>query len=156
MDTRNAVHRIRKLLHTQRLAVLATEGIKGPYCNLVAFVPSEDLRCLYFATTRNTRKFDNLSRKERVSLLVDNRRNIPEDIHKAIAVTALGRVNECRGIEREAALTLFLERHPYLSEFAASPSGALLKISVETYLFVSAFQNVLEVHIDETVDHISL
>lgn len=150
IDIPMAVHRIKTLLQSQGLAVLATEGSRGPYCNLVAFVPSEDLKSLYFATTRSTRKFNNLSREARVSLLVDNRRNAPEDLHKAVAVTALGTVRECPAAERETALSLYIKRHPYLSEFVTSPSGAFLKVSVETYLFVWAFQNVMEVHFDET------
>ena len=115
----------------------------------MAFAASEDLKTLYFATTRNTRKFENLNRRPRVSLLVDNRRNVPEDLHSAMAVTALGTVSECGGQERETGLSLFLYRHPYLEGFADSPGGALLKIRVETYLLVSQFQNVIEVHIDE-------
>ncbi len=116
----------------------------------MAFAPAEDLKTLYFMTTRNTRKFRNLMKKDRVSLLVDDRHNVPEDLHLAVAVTILGTVTECRGPEREKGLALFLDRHPYLTEFAGSPSGALLKVCVETYLFVSRFQNVVEVHIDET------
>lgn len=149
IDIPKAVQQIRELLHSQRLAVLSTEGTRGPYCNLVAFAPSKNMKVLYFTTTRSTRKFANLSRETRVSLLVDNRRNSPEDFHQAVAVTALGTVTECLGDDREAGLSLFLKRHPYLSEFTASPSGAFLKISVQTYLFVWAFQNVLEVHVNE-------
>lgn len=108
------------------------------------------MKTLYFTTTRNTRKFQNLNRLDRVSLLVDNRRNVPEDLHSAMALTALGTVSECRGQERERGLDLFLGKHPYLKGFADSPSGALLKIRVETYLFVSQFQNVIEVHLDES------
>lgn len=156
MDIAQAIPRIRKLFLSQRLAVLATQGEKGPYCNLVAFAPSEDLKFIYFATTRSTRKFDNLSHQNRVSLLMDNRRNIPADLHQAVAVTALGRASECRGAEREKGLDLFLKRHPYLSDFADSPSGTLLKVYVETYLLVSSFQNVLEVNVDETAHTDSL
>ena len=79
---------LRTLFDGQRLAVLATHSEGQPYCSLVAFVPSDDLRDLVFATTRATRKFANMQGDERVALLVDSRSNCDEDFHRAVAATA--------------------------------------------------------------------
>ena len=99
-----------------------------------------------FATTRATRKFANLTSDSRAAMLVDNRSNGEEDIHSAMAVTATGVVGEVSDSEKDEALTLYLEKHPYLKDFVNSPSCAFLKLTVGTYYLVRRFQNVVEIH----------
>ena len=48
---------LRALFARERLGVLATHGPEHPYACLVAVSASDDLRRLYFCTTRATRKF---------------------------------------------------------------------------------------------------
>jgi len=48
---------LKKLLQSQPLAVLATQSRGQPYASLIAFASSDDLKSLYFATTRATRKY---------------------------------------------------------------------------------------------------
>jgi nitroimidazol reductase NimA-like FMN-containing flavoprotein (pyridoxamine 5'-phosphate oxidase superfamily) len=45
-----------ELFDSQRSAVLATQGGGQPYCSLMAFAATGDLRDLLFATLRATRK----------------------------------------------------------------------------------------------------
>jgi len=42
---------------------------------------------------------------------------------------------------------LFIARHPYLAEFALSPSCAIVTVKIDSYLLVSSFQRVVEWHI---------
>lgn len=140
---------IRTLLREQRLAVLATSAAGHPYTTLVAFAASGDLRHLLFATHRATRKFANLAHDHRVTLLVDNRTNRPEDFRRAAAATALGTAREVDAGERSALLEAFLTRHPYLKEFVSSPGCALFQVSVERYGLVQRFQEVVEVVLDD-------
>ena len=135
------------LLAGQRLAVLATQGSKGPYASLVAFAATRDLRQLVFATTRATRKFANLTGDSRVALLVDSRSNRESDFHEAVGATVMGTAREATLDERERLTTLYLGRHPYLREFLSSPSCALVMVEVAAYYVVSRFQEVLELHI---------
>jgi nitroimidazol reductase NimA-like FMN-containing flavoprotein (pyridoxamine 5'-phosphate oxidase superfamily) len=139
---------VKKLFSSQRLAVLATQGRGQPYGNIVAFAATADLKHLLFATTRSTRKYANLSGEPRVAMVVDNRSNQESDFREGIAVTATGVVRELEGLEREERLKIYLAKHPYLEEFVASPSCALLQLEVETYYVVSQFQNVVEIQID--------
>ncbi len=85
---------LRKLLRSQPLAVLATQNQGQPYASLVAFASSDDLKSLYFATTRSTRKYANLSGDSRVAMLVDNRSNKASDFRWAMAATATGTAKE--------------------------------------------------------------
>mgnify|MGYP006266781595 CR=1 FL=1 len=135
---------LKDLFSSQRLAVLATQNRGRPYGNLVAFMATEDLKYLLFATTRATRKYANISRNPRIALVVDNRSNQESDFHQAAAVTATGVVKEVEGPEKERFQRLYLCRHPYLKEFVSSPTCALLKVEVETYYIVNRFQNVME------------
>lgn len=138
---------LKDLFSSQRLAVLATQSRGRPYGNLVAFMATDDLKHLLFATTRATRKYTNISRNPRIALVVDNRSNQESDFHQAAAVTATGVGKEIVGPEKARFQKLYLSKHPYLKDFVSSPTCALLKVEVETYTIVNRFQNVVELHI---------
>ena len=104
------------------------------------------MKQVLFATTRSTRKYENLTADARVALLIDNRSNQDSDIHEATAVTATGRAEEIEGADKERFLRLYLEKHPYLRDFVDSPTCALLRVRVETYYLVNRFQEVTELH----------
>lgn len=135
---------LKSLLSKQKLAVLATHNRKQPYGNLVAFMATDDLKHLLFATARATRKYANISENPKVAMVVDNRSNQEADFHQAAAVTATGVVKEIEGPEKERFKKLYLTKHPYLKEFVSSPTCAMLKVEVETYYVVRQFQNVVE------------
>ncbi|MFO7708503.1 MAG: pyridoxamine 5'-phosphate oxidase family protein [Desulfobacterales bacterium] len=143
---------VRGLLGGQRLAVVSTHTAGHPYANLVAFAESPDLKSLFFATARSTRKFENLSADCRVALLIDNRRNREGDFHEAAAVTVMGSAGEAANAEKEAALRLYLAKHPYLEEFVRAPTCALFKVYVQKYILVRNFQSVVEWRVEEESD----
>jgi nitroimidazol reductase NimA-like FMN-containing flavoprotein (pyridoxamine 5'-phosphate oxidase superfamily) len=136
--------KIDALLSSQGLAVLSTGRAGRPYANLVAYAFSDDLRALYFATARSTRKYENLTQTDSAAMLIDNRSNREEDFHAAAAVTAMGRAIEVPPEERGAITALYLSRHPYLKTFVEAPTCALLALSVERYIYVERFQDVTE------------
>jgi nitroimidazol reductase NimA-like FMN-containing flavoprotein (pyridoxamine 5'-phosphate oxidase superfamily) len=137
------------LFTAQPLAVLSTQNEGQPYGSLVAFASSGDLKELYFATTRATRKYANLSSDPRVAILVDSRSNEVSDFRWAMAVTATGKAEEVEGQEKQKVLKIYLAKHAHLEEFVRSPSCALLKIRVERYYVATRFQNVIEVHVKQ-------
>lgn len=138
---------IRELLAAQRLGVLSTQSKGEPHASLVAFVPTEDLKSILFATPRTTRKYANLMADSRAALLIDNRANQDSDFRTAMAVTAKGIARELREADRERSVELYLVRHPQLEEFAKAPSCALMLLTVHTYQVVGRFQRVMELHI---------
>lgn len=138
---------LRELLDSQRLAVLSTHRSGQPYASLVAFTGSGDLRFLYFATPRSTRKFSNLQNDDRIALLITSSSNSPTDFHEAMAVTVVGRAREISGPEKQPALSRYLAKHPYLEEFAGSPSSAFVQVEARTYILVKNFQHVMELHL---------
>lgn len=148
-STRDVVHR---LLRGQQLGVLSTAGENGPYASLVAFAVSDDDRRLFFVTPRTTRKFANITTDARVALLVNNSINRPEDFHQAAAVTAVGTAGPLTPSELDAVRDRYLAKHPYLEEFAYSPSCEFLTIRVARYILVERFQNVTEYRIGNELD----
>lgn len=136
-----------RLFRAQSLAVLSTSDEGQPYCSLVAFASTDDVGGLVFVTNRSTRKFANLVRDPRVSLLIDNRSNEEADFHDATAVTATGRAGEVPAEERGRLLKLYLGKHPGLEEFLRSPECALVEVRVSSYTVVSRFQQVTTLEI---------
>lgn len=148
-SVKEAIH---ELLRQQQLGVLSTMDDEAPYASLVAFAVSDDDRCLYFATPRATRKFANITANAGVALLVNNSVNLPEDFHRAKAVTAVGIARALPDERLDAARSHYLEKHPYLESFAHSPSCVFLEIRVRRYILVERFQNVSEYRIDHAMD----
>ncbi|MDW7771676.1 MAG: pyridoxamine 5'-phosphate oxidase family protein [Desulfobulbaceae bacterium] len=149
MNPKELREKIRELLAGQRLAVLSTFSPGGPYASLVAFHHSPDLRCLFFATPRASRKYANLMHLQQAALLIDSRTNRSEDLQQAVAVTATGSAEEFSEEEKPAAAVFYLERHPYLQDFIAAPSTAFFAVLVENYIYVSCFQDVFELRLEK-------
>lgn len=135
---------LQELFRSQRYAVMATNEHEQPFTSLMAFAATNDLQQLVVLTERATRKFANLKANSRVSLLIDNRENKGSDTQDSVAVTAIGEAEEADAEAGARLLDLYLARHPYLAEFAASPSCAIVRVRVNSYLLVSRFQKVLE------------
>lgn len=148
VEKKTVKKRLRELFSHQNLAVLSTHNQGQPYASLVAFAASHDLRYIYFATTRATRKYRNITNEPRVAFLIDSRTNQEADFHEAVAVTVSGRAFEMKVGEGREARKLYLTKHPYLEEFVGSPTCALFAVTVECYYLVERFQKVTELHID--------
>ena len=144
-DVRTAIE---TLFSGQLLAVLSTCSMDGhPYASLVCVVAEADLSGIYFATSRATRKFANLTAEPRAALLVENSQNRKSDIYEAMAVTAIGAVREVGGPEADTVRSLYTRRHPQLEAFVMAPSTAMLCLGVTTYYLVNRFQKVMEYHV---------
>ncbi|MBN1367126.1 MAG: pyridoxamine 5'-phosphate oxidase family protein [Dehalococcoidales bacterium] len=130
---------IKKVMEKQYFAVLASVGQGQPYSNLVAYTFTEDLKTIWFITSRNTRKYDNIKANKQVSLLIDNRRNQPEDLSGAVAITAIGTVHE-ETTSTNQAKSIFLARHPYLKEFINQPGTAIIAVGISEYIVASFSQ----------------
>ena len=142
-------NRLRNLFETQKLAVVATQTGGQPYASLVAFVATDDLHHLFFVTAKTTRKFANLKSDSRVAILVNSSVNQESDFHDAISITVTGIAEEMKDPERQAILDLYLSKHPYLEDFARSPSCALIRVAARSYYMVQNFQSVVEFHVDQ-------
>lgn len=143
MDDATLRQTLRSLFTSQKLAVLATYGDNQPYCSLMAFAVSDDLKTFIVATKKYSRKFANIQQHPTISLLVDNRKNQIDDFQQAVAVTIIAQASEMPPGDYDHFLNLYLFKHPYLRGFCQSPDCTMLKLAVERYLVVSSFRNFL-------------
>jgi len=139
---------LKQVLATQHFAVLATQDYKQPYINLVAFVASDDLSNILFATGRNTRKYRNIMENEKVALLIDSRRNDASDLTDALAITALGSADEITENSSDKLIITYLNRHPSLSEFFRRSETSIIRINVTEYILAS-FDKLERIQMDK-------
>jgi len=139
---------IKRVLTSQRFAVLATQSEGQPYSNLIAFAEVDNLRGLLFVTNRDTRKYSNILTSEKVALLIDSRTNQASDLNNAVAITALGIIEEATTANKEYLSGIYLSKHPQLKDFLNKPSSALMKISVNEYI-VATFDSVSHFFVTE-------
>jgi nitroimidazol reductase NimA-like FMN-containing flavoprotein (pyridoxamine 5'-phosphate oxidase superfamily) len=135
---KEALEKISSLFGLQKLGVLSTSGKNGPYANLIAFAAADDLKAILFATPEETVKFENMKTDSRVALLVENSKNHVDDFQKALAVTALGRVEVLRGEARSLMIGKYLNKHSNLKDFVNSEGCALMKVNVDAYILVES------------------
>ncbi len=150
---RSMQEKVEALINQQGLGVLSTKDADGhPYASLIAFACSPDSSELYFITPKATRKYANLSHDGRVALLINDSVNDPSDFHQAAAVTVLGTAALVVDNNKDDILKIYLQKHPYLGQFARSPSCALMAIQVTGFTMVQQFQNVSELQVEHGVD----
>ena len=140
---------IKRVFTSQRFAVLATQFEGQPYSNLVAFAEADNLRSLLFVTSRDTRKYSNTLASKKVAILVDSRTNQASDLNSAIAITALGTIDEVAAENKDYLSGIYLSKHPGLKDFLHKPSSALMKVVVNSYV-IATFDDVRRLLIGET------
>lgn len=140
---------IKRVFTSQRFAVLATQFEGQPYSNLVAFAEADNLKSLLFVTSRDTRKYSNTLASKKVAILVDSRTNQASDLNSAIAITALGIIEEVAAENKDYLSEIYLSKHPGLKDFLHKPSSALMKVVVNSYV-VATFDDVRRLLIGET------
>jgi len=136
---------LQQLLESEKLAVLATHREGQPYCNIVAFAATSDLKYVVFATPKASQKYENMVRDGRISMLVDNATGQDTDFQEAVAATVVGHAEDMLKTDGNPLLELYLQKHPKLSEFVHSPDSALMRVSVDVYIMVRNFQEVTKI-----------
>jgi uncharacterized protein YhbP (UPF0306 family) len=139
---------IKRVLTSQRFAVLATQSDGQPYCNLIAFAEADNLRNLIFVTGRDTRKYSNTRLNKKIAVLVDSRTNQASDLQSAVAITALGTIGEVSKSNRDYLSEIYISKHSQLADFLHKPSKALMEVVVTGYI-VATFEGIRYLPMDE-------
>jgi nitroimidazol reductase NimA-like FMN-containing flavoprotein (pyridoxamine 5'-phosphate oxidase superfamily) len=149
MTKKESLKKLKHLIETQMLGVIATDMQGIPYASLVAYYSTTDLKNVIFSTSKKTKKFKNIMNNSNISFLIDNRENNPSDINNAITITAFGKAEEIIQ-NKEYFKELLIKKHPNLIDFINSQDCAILKICVEKYKFVSNFQIVEDIKTNDS------
>jgi nitroimidazol reductase NimA-like FMN-containing flavoprotein (pyridoxamine 5'-phosphate oxidase superfamily) len=143
MNNPNQIRKyIEGILQNCRLAVLATESHGQPHASLIAITPVQGYREIVFATYRNTRKFENILRNDRVAVLIQGEALDSSNQQKGFALTAFGNARELEISDLEKAMSAHVERHPDLVSLLNSRDSVLIRIMVETYQVVRGIDDV--------------
>ena len=142
METEKSIQEtLKTLFTTQKYAVLATQEENHPYLSLMAFIATDNLKKLIFATERDTRKYINMINHPQTAALIDNRSNQFSDTEQALAVTALGVARECANSHYKH---LFLKKHPQMKSFIKSPTCTLVEMRVSSYFLATGLFSFTE------------
>jgi len=126
------LEKMKELIRSQDMCVLATVAENRPHCSLMAYVTDDHCREIYMVTHRNTAKFRNATENPSVSLLIDTRlEDEGERRQRARALTVSGLFERIENHEpREAIRARLLERHAHLRDFAAHPEAEVFAVKI--------------------------
>lgn len=125
---------VRRLLRTQRFAVLATSSGAGPHASLIAFAPVDEGGSIVFLTPRHSAKFRNICRNPNVSMVIDERPGSGVEIEGACGMTVTGTVRALTRAESASASAAFFRRHREFRRYLKQEDVVLLRIEVNRYL----------------------
>ncbi|WP_373484747.1 pyridoxamine 5'-phosphate oxidase family protein [Acetobacterium malicum] len=129
--------KLETILRENSLCVLCTEAAGSPYCSLMTYLLSDDLRVLYLISTRKSRKFKNLLANPRVSVLVDSRQHRgPTATENIVSVTFSGLFQPLADSETQRVKTAFAREHPELTEILNHPDSVIFAIKLMSYLLL--------------------
>ncbi|MCU0600949.1 MAG: pyridoxamine 5'-phosphate oxidase family protein [Desulfobacterales bacterium] len=138
--TKDFPGRIRSLVNSRNVCVLATLDNDRPYCSLMNYVTDESCRDFYMVTLRNSNKYRNLLANPRVSLLVDSRENAPLSSSQALTVEGIFEPVAEDG-KRNWALTRLIDRNPLLKDFISLPDVDVICIRAQSFLLLDGISD---------------
>lgn len=144
------LEKMKELIRSQDMCVLATVAENRPHCSLMAYVTDDHCREIYMVTHRNTAKFRNATENPSVSLLIDTRlEDKGERRPRARALTVSGLFERIENPERREAIRIrLLERHAHLRDFAAHPEAEVFAIKI---LALQLLDGITDSHYEKVV-----
>jgi nitroimidazol reductase NimA-like FMN-containing flavoprotein (pyridoxamine 5'-phosphate oxidase superfamily) len=130
--------KMKELVREKDICVLSTVSGNKPHCSLMSYTTDSERREFYMVTSRETRKFKNLTDNPNVSLLIDTREeHMGPHRNQASALTVSGRIEEIRDINKQREISLLLlERHPHLEELFKRDDTAILCVKADSFLLL--------------------
>jgi hypothetical protein len=133
---------IEGVLNTGGFAVLATEGNSQPHASFIAITPFGICGQIIFATYRNTLKYRNISRNNKVAVLIESRDDAREVMQRSILLTIIGQAEEIGIAEYETAYQAHLKQHPDLESFMRSSDCVLIRVIAISYQVVYGIDEI--------------
>jgi nitroimidazol reductase NimA-like FMN-containing flavoprotein (pyridoxamine 5'-phosphate oxidase superfamily) len=130
--------RVKEMLLDNSLCVLCTVSKDLPYCSLMTYILSDDLKTLYMVTDRKSRKFKNLLGNSVVSLLVDNRQKLVFPSDETVAsVTFEGVLKHLDPLETEIMRIQLVKKHEELKNILNNPDCVIFGIELKSFLLLN-------------------
>jgi nitroimidazol reductase NimA-like FMN-containing flavoprotein (pyridoxamine 5'-phosphate oxidase superfamily) len=130
--------KVKEMLLDNSLCVLCTVSKDLPYCSLMTYILSDDLKTLYMVTDRKSRKFKNLLGNSVVSLLVDNRQKLVFPSDETVAsVTFEGVLKHLDPLETEIMRIQLVKKHEELKNILNNPDCVIFGIELKSFLLLN-------------------
>ncbi|TFG14671.1 hypothetical protein EU537_03100 [Candidatus Thorarchaeota archaeon] len=140
---------VSNVFSNQRIAVLGVSKNDDPYSCLVAFVVTDDLRYVIFATMRARKKYRYMQANPRVTLMIDDREHKPTDYTNTTSIAVVGTAQEVDGTKRSDYAQLLLNKHPTLTDFVESEDSAIMEVKIEDMYVVDNFESLRKISFDK-------
>jgi len=129
------IEKMKALLKTKDVCVMATVIGDVPHCSLMSYATDDEGREVYMVTGRETKKYRNLLHNPAVSLLIDTREDDRGDRRaRAQALTVNGRAETVREVEKRADIRRrLLARHPHLQTLLDNPEAELIAVHIGSF-----------------------
>ena len=146
-DLTNMLKKIKALILRKDSCVLATTDGETPHCSLMAYVPDDSGERLFLITSSASRKYQNIRRHPRVSLLIDTRGEQQRGLTQALTVTGTcDFLQDDAEIERVKAA--FVQHHPHLDSFIRKDDMTVVCVQVDFFLLLDgperAYHEILD------------
>jgi nitroimidazol reductase NimA-like FMN-containing flavoprotein (pyridoxamine 5'-phosphate oxidase superfamily) len=135
---RSKLDKMKNLLKTGDLCVLATCAEGNPHCSLMAYITNGAVTTVYMVTLKQTQKYRNFLQNPQASLLVDTRQEQPLPARAGIqALTVSGTFQPiAEEDEKQRIVREMAERHPQLRELLANSDAEPFAIKIHSFLLL--------------------
>ena len=127
--------KIKALVLRKDSCVLATTDGETPHCSLMAYVAGDSGERLFLVTSSDSRKYQNIRRHPRVSLLIDTRGEQQRELTQALTMTGT-----CDILQDSAKIAqvkaAFVRQHPHLAGFIRRDGMAVMCVQVDFFLLL--------------------
>ncbi|NDV28897.1 pyridoxamine 5'-phosphate oxidase family protein [Desulfovibrio sp. JC010] len=132
-----------ELISENSILVLATQGEDGVHTSLMAYAGSADCNEIYMISSRNSRKWKNLSRYPQVSLLIDDRdQKLSGRRNEIKALTIKGTfIPVVDKTEEKAILKQIAGAVPAIASAFSGPENSIIRVKAESFLLLDGPQN---------------
>ncbi|WP_320006706.1 pyridoxamine 5'-phosphate oxidase family protein [Maridesulfovibrio sp.] len=126
------------LIHNSNILVLATQGEDGVHTSLMAYAGSDDGSEIYMISSKNSRKWQNITRNPQVSMLIDDREGklgVRRSQIKALTVKGTF-IPITAPAERAAVYKLITDAVPEITSAFSENDNEIIRIKTESLLLL--------------------
>jgi len=144
------LEKMKDIVKGNDLCVLATVSEGKPHCSLMSYISDEKGQEIYLISHKQTKKYVNLMKNPKVSLLIDTREE--KKGQRRIDIKALTVSGEFQtindSVKKDLIRTKFLRRHPHLTDFLNDPGAEIFSIKIKSFQLLNGVKNTFF----ETID----
>lgn len=144
------LEKMKEIVKSNDLCVLATVSEGKPHCSLMSYIPDEEGHEIYLISYKQTKKYSNLIENPTVSLLIDTREEEKDERRMKIkALTVSGEFQSINDLgKKERIRSIFLMKHPHLADFLNDPDAEIFCIRIKSFQLLDGVKDAFYERID--------